>query len=324
MGIKRKRSWGSPRNYVNLAWNGAKLAYSLAKRWKGGSGRTRDVSDDIPITNQYDSKVMYRRKRASKQFKRKAKKYKKFVKKVLAANDHRNEKQKVQFNNTGRLTAAANAQITHAQYFELYGGATGVDGFRDLERMITALGDTSTSQTRNYFRSAHLEASLLNTGSASMYVDMYHYICRKNTGGSGATPQVFLDAGYTSSPTNMGGSSLAGGTVGVTPFQSSEFCSYFKIIKKTSTLLGAGQAMDFQINEFKNRIFKYDDMQDHGCIKGVTRGVLLICYGVPNTATDGTAGQPVACSVNYNVQRSYTLSSNRSGLVDSGTSLLSS
>lgn len=308
-------------NYYQVARRAFPSTSSASKRPRteemarnGGSGA---------ITYQNDSRVMYRRKRASKRFRRKAKRYAKFCKKVIAAADRRNEKQKVLFVDNVRWTSTANTQNFFAQFLNLYTATGSGAGERDLDRMNIGVGDTSTSNTRTYYRSAHMEVSILNTSANAIYIDLYYYVCRKPTE-AGASVVGFLNAGFSDSPTNMGGTTLSMTTYGVTPFQSKEFCSFFKIYRKTSTLLQAGQYMEFALKKSKNFLIESDYIEEYTHLKGKTIGVVAVMYGAPNTATDLTAGQPLAASANVNITRAYTLTSNRPGLVDSGTTLLTS
>jgi len=327
MGLKRARTVGLVPAAINAArlgyqayqsYQGIKRKYNEYKGGNAGAGRSAP-----PITTQFDSRTLYRRKRASRRFRRKAKKYHRFVKKVIAAGDHRLEKQRVLFVDNTALNASANAQVCSIGRFMLYGGNTGVAAQRDLYLMETGLGDTSTSQTSTYYRSAHMEVAIRNSGTDGCYVDVYYYKTRRDF-----KPSVNLDThfqnSYSNMPSNMGGSNQAYTTYGVTPFLAKDWTSYFTIFKKTSTLLGAGSQMDFTLSKKKNFMVDFDRVTNQGCLKGITIGCIVVVYGLPNQLTDSTAGQPVAATVNVNVTRTYTLTSNRSGLVDAGATVLTS
>jgi len=323
---KRGRYSGIASGLINGARLGYQLysKYSAAKRsYNNAFGSSAPASAPGPVTTNYDSKVMYSRKRASPKFRRKARRYRKFVKKVLNANDYQKEKQRVLFIDNVRITSLANSQVMATQYLNLYGGNTGTAGYRDLLQMENALGDTSTANTKTYYRSAHMEVAIKNTGSDGCYVDVFYYISRKDFK-TGQDFGALLTNSFSNMPSNMGGSIQTTLMYGTTPILAKEFTENFKIFKKTTTLLGAGNQMDFALSKKKNFVCDYTKASNIGSLKGLTMGVILVVYGLPNTATDATAGQPVAAAVNCNITRSYTLTSNRTGLVDAGCCLITS
>lgn len=294
--------------FLPFAASAAKAAFS------GGGG------NDNYVTTQQDSRVVYKRKRANKRFRRKAKRYYKFVRKTLAAVDHRAEKQKVLFVQKGLIVSAVGAQTMAADAFICYGMNGLVAGNRDCMQMLTGLGDTSTSKTKTYFRSCYMDISLTNlpveADAQSVYVDVYHYICRKDVP-KGEQLTAVINDGFVDSPTNMGGSTLASTTYGATLFQSSQFCEFFKIIKKTTSLLPSNGTLDLSVKVSRNNVKDYEDVFNCSYKRGLTRGVVVVVYGVPYASGDARPG-----NVTFNVTRTYTLTSNRPGLVDSGTSLL--
>lgn len=326
MQLKRARYSGMVPAVINAARLGyrAYQGYGAVKRKFGEMMQSKQPVAPTPVTTQFDTKTLYRRKRASRAFRRKARRYRSFVKKSIGAVDTRNEKQRVLFYDNFRMTTTANTQGCFLAYFNLYGGNTGTAGMRDLYNMETGLGDAVNSMTRTYYRSALMEVAIKNTDATNgMYVDVYYYTCRKDFKPSVSFQSLF-DGSFTNLPTNMGGLSQTGGTYGASPFLAKEWTGFFKIFKKTTTLLGAGNQMDFTLSKKKNFVVEFAKVNDYGALKGLTIGCVVIIYGLPNSAVDGTAGQPLATGCNVNVTRSYTLTSNRPGLVDAGASVLTS
>lgn len=302
----------NPVQLVNAAANVMRAIGSRSRTQRSGSA-------SLPITAQRDFNVIYRRKRAPWKVKRRAKRYRKFCKKVINAVDTRNEKQKVLFVQNGVLNSIAGTQACYSNTFQLYSvNISTTAGQRDMANMISGLGDTSTSETKTYFRSGQMEVVLQNKGTGAAYVDLYYYVARKDSG-EPVTTQALVDQGFTGSPTNMGGSNLLSGTYGATVFQSKDFCQVFKIYRKTSALVPSGQFFEFNLRSSKNKIIDRDDIiRSPGALKGLTQGVVMIIYGAPNT----TDGAPVATEFTYNVTRTYTLTNPRPGLVDSGAGVL--
>jgi len=150
------------------------------------------------------------------------------------------------------------------------------------------------------------------------YVDMYYFVARKDCPNDNTDFSGLIAAGFSGSPTNMGGSTLSATTYGATLFQCQEFCQYFKIYRKTSTLLSPDGVMEAHCKISKNFLFNREAVGGILGRKGITSGVIIFHYGIPSDAD----GLPVASTISYNITKTYTLSSNRSGLVDSGTTLL--
>lgn len=322
--LKRARYTGlvpAAVNAVRLGY-GAYQNYQRFKRsWNGAPKET--PSAPSAITTQYDSKVMYRKRRGSRMFRRKARRYRKFVKKVVAANDTRLEKQRVLFIDNFQLASAANAQNTQIGKTVCYGGNTGVAGQRDLYLMETALGDSASSLTRTYFRSCHMEVAIKNIGADGCYVDVYYWKTNKDFK-IATNLDTHFNGSFNDMPSNIGGLNQTNTTYGASPFLAKDFTTYFSFYKKTSTLLGAGAQMDFAVSKKKNFVSDFSLVNNNGALKGITFGVLIVVYGLPNSASDGTAGQATAATINVNVTRTYTFTSNRPALVDAGATVLTS
>lgn len=274
-------------------------------------------SSDPVVTNQYDHKVLYKRKRASWRVRQKARRHKNFVNKVLAANDTRLEKQKIVFqtNKLNGVTVSGEMRACSGG-LNLFGCKFANADFRDLSQIIAGLGATAASPRKIYFRSAILEATLLNPTSNDMFVECYYYRARTDTGTSAGTVDDIFTAGLDT--TNLGGTTLTNTTYGTSPFQSKDFCEKFKIWKKTTTLLGAGLSMDVTLQSNKNRVIDTNMTLDKGFLKSLFQGIFIVYYGKPDPAT----GIPTVVNLAISSVRTYSCTID--GVLDAGTSLLTS
>jgi len=87
-------------------------------------------------------------------------------------------------------------------------------------------------------------------------------------------------------------SGTSGNTRGVinlnaTPFNSSELCSKFKILKKTVIQLAAGQSHIHKVNIRANRLINRDMVDDYNFYRGVSFLTIAVLHGMPyNDSTD--------------------------------------
>lgn len=322
--MKRRLSNANGSRFAKYARTGFSLARAAYKHY---SKRTNAGGGSAPVTSQFDVRTTYKGKRLSSRGKKNLRRKRTFTRKVLKAADTRNAIQKLLFVENIRMTSAANAQQmsgSHTYMNAINGSAA---GDRDINQIFVAIGDTTTSHTKLYTHSNHMDLSILNTGANGCYVECYYWVGRKRLSTNltwDAAPITTLDqglqSGLTAQPTNAGGTTLQRTTYGATPFQNM-LTKFIKIYKKQVIHLGVGQITDISLGNTGDRLLSME-LTDGILLDKRSKGVILLLYGDPNTAVDATAGQPLAASINYNVTRTYNVTSDRPGLVDQGTSLL--
>lgn len=311
--IARRRRGGLNR-YVRAAGTVARVAanaYSAYKRARTAPS-TADNSDPVTTTSHNDNRVLYRSKKMGRTGRARLRSYLKWGRKINSVATLSKPLQKVLFTEKGTTFATlAGGQNMHMGQLQLYGTESASPGLRDLFQITSTL--PFTGATKWYFQNAHMEISITNKGDFPCYVEAYYYIARRNAlpASVGCFNTLVCDT------TNMGGTTPALTTYGVTPFDCHKFTEHFKVYKKTVTLLPAtGANMDIVLTSGGNWWYDTDTTLADATVPGRTKGILLCYYGVAQTA-DGNAG---IAQLAYNVTRTYNVKSNSYG--DSGNTVL--
>ena len=184
--IVRRTGGGTIARRARRAAGWALVAQAAGQAVRSALSGSKKVAQDnggnAVVTTQQDTATLYRRRRAPKWLRRKAKRYQRFVGKVLRANDTRLATQRVLLVNNFLGTASTlGTQQVHSVGLNMYGNQVLNPGYRDLYQMYTAYGANSGSTRKMYFKSAHMEVAVTNTTAFSTYVEMYEFVCRKDT-----------------------------------------------------------------------------------------------------------------------------------------------
>ncbi len=291
------------RNYGPVAFHAARRygarpfqAVRMRFRNRGGGSRTQTRRNSNTsgrgVTQQYDRKTIYRKKRMPY---RKRKRWSGFVKKVHAASEKDLGSKTIVFNSqlapTDPGDQAHNRQINTA--ISLY----------NLETDVTkiATNDSNISSTGKFiFKSGVLDVTYRNLsqeeGGAGMSVelDVYEITAKRNfmaVTGNKDLIQAFVD-GFSDTDTitlPTAGTSLNLHDRGVTPWDCPQSLSQWKmtIAKKTKYFLGFGQTMTYQIRDPSRHVFdkEYVITTTGTNAPGKTRYVLFVQKVVPGAAT---------------------------------------
>lgn len=264
-------------------------AYGAYKGWNAGKGlasRNKKSRTGF-ITQQYDVKTQYRRKRMPR---RKRKRWMRQVRKVNHIVDNRLGSQYQMFRSfaTGTNSNGTQSFLSAGLFGENGTPATAFDmGIDDLYNLNLKNGDTGKIN-KFHIKSGVLDIELTNLGGEgynnSLTADVYEIVCRKDLNTQGTTaaagPSDLMNDGFADQDL-LGSNTALGATLpGVTPFQNAEFCRHFKIIKKTRVLLSVGQTTHFMLRDAKNRTYRYDSASRPVCSVGWYHGYLIIIQGV--------------------------------------------
>lgn len=291
--IGRKRSrWGqmsaakraaiiatSPAAAAGVAYGASK--YFGVGRKVGSSTHGSGVSLQRDRTVQYVSK----HKRG---WKRKMKRWKKFVRKVRAVQLKDHGKLSMIMDDFISATSLAGQQVGA---FILLGGVRGNGtGEADMRNLFDEAVAQSPDASRLLLNTMVLDLQITTTEAteSSCELDVYEFVCIKDVPNtifgvtaSTVTMDSFFTKGLTAQPTvGAGGTQLATTSLGTTPFDNRFFCQHFKIVKKTKYLLGLNQYVTYQIRDPKNRVIPGYQRRDLLAMKGFTRGVMLIAKGL--------------------------------------------
>lgn len=324
--MKRKASWVS--NYPSkarlLGYAGALAArgigYYARQRAKAYASRPWSAPKETSnvITNQYQYKSVYRKRRARRVPRRAkyiARKVKGVLYKQLGANQfvcHKNF----------TITAAANAQGVSGMTFLGYSGNNAAqhnDVFRCFDNFYQAGTSTVASakfqSARLVFQTAVVDFAFRNSSNtATVDLDVYTLVCRKDIPIGVTGPNQILDSMFTQTlleiPNTLqsGLGPVASGTLGVTPFQSPQFVEYWKVLNKKKFILSPGQAANYQYRSKKTKYVNGSDLITGTATtanlfakKYITMGFLFIINGIV------TAGAIPACSIDWSSTKTFNV-----------------
>ncbi len=261
------------------------------KRGRSGQG----------VTNQYDRKTIYRRKRMPR---RKRARWTSFVKKVHAAAERDLGSKTVVVNDQEDLeTIGLNAtQRQTVGFLSLYpvtcGDIATFPQFRDLKRIAEI--DNGIGNTGKFlFKSGVLDLTIRNSSvegvatGVACEMDIYELTFSKSfeTLPGNKTPLEVFSEGFSDTPAiNLGLTQLDIGTRGVTPWDCPQGLGQWgcKIHRKTKFFLGANQTMTYQVRDPKRHVFDKQSLLDSTSAnrKGVTKIIMLVNKLVPGTLED--------------------------------------
>lgn len=263
-------------------------------------GKSRaGIYNGNPATNQYDVKTRYVKKRMPK---RKAKSWGKFKNKVNAVLNKQIAPTFFLFRETSTCSSAANTQAWASimLYTANQGAAPNNDVGRIASGIVSAGGNQVGSKYR--FESGVLDLLIRNTGTPTAIVDVYTIYCRKDVPSTYQSPfSLITNLDATANQDGNADTIISDNDIGYTPFHCPLFCSYYKVAKKNTIILGSGEISEMQMRDPKNRKLFGIDYIGKSSMRGWTKGYLICVRG----AFDGLTTPGVTVGLAYT--RSYTL-----------------
>lgn len=276
--------------YVPFVRSGVRFVSNMAGRYLRNkavnylSGRKKGSVDGIGVTDQYDRKLIYRKKRMPRRMRKRWRKKKRGFDAMLMK---RLATKTIVFNDTlttGDWVGSDQRNVL----IHLY-GKNGTDraaleqGTHDVYDVLN--NDPLTNETieKAVFESAVLDFTCANTGQSTLEVDVYEFYSgglrnhvTPNWGTDQASAQVDVPSPG-GGPWNMNLDNR-----GVSPFEFPLMGRYgWKILKKTKFLLSPGKSFTYQHRDPKNRwisgsdVFKSTAGTDVA-MKGATRSFLFL------------------------------------------------
>ncbi len=291
--LKRRRHGNT--SMFKYAATALKLARKLGR--VRTTTRRNNEGPASAITTQKDSMSIYRRRRAPRKVRMRARKrYKRFIKNQLIAHkDNTNL-----FNEGANFPSLINEQVLHALVFGYMATNGTTDDVGDwnqvFENFINAtVGDSSKSF---YVTGLNYDITITNrTGSdaptseaVACELDIYEFVYRKDKyynnseGTVGLLKEALADEALLPGATNK----MLTTDVGYTPFDSNQAMKYIVIKSKQRYYLPRGESVSFIKNIKFNRPIKligddFKDIQtnagDFLAKGGLTRGLIFISKG---------------------------------------------
>ncbi len=296
---------------------GRQLFTALRHRHRGLGSHTRTnrrrPTSGKGITNQYDRRLIYRKKHMPRGKKRR---WASFVRKTHAASEKDLGSKTVVINNQLSLSDSGAAVETRQLL-----GVVSLYNMTDL-RNITANDSTVNKTSKFLFQSGVLDITYRQlstehdetTGSLpiSCELDVYEITASRSfqaVTGAQTLLQAFQD-GFDDTTTISGaGTPIALGNRGATPWDGPESLSQFriKIHKKTKYFLGYGQTMTYQVRDPKRHSLgkEYITTTTGNNCPGRTKFILFVQKVVPGAVTG--AGYTIQATVGHTRKFMYKI-----------------
>lgn len=269
----------------------------IAKRAYNSYSKTKQskVRDMPSLTNQFDSRTLYRRKSAPRRVVRRTKQFSNRVTGVQIKNAGT---QIILKESSGTLTSAANNQTIHCFY--MYGSVDSTGEFDDLTAINSEY--VGAENKKYHFRSCVMDLEIKNhTSTDTMIFEVYEFILRRSV------PKNATDASLTTwfrsqyADPDVIGNALVSAVIGMGPFQNSTAMSYMKIIKKKMFVLSAGQVYTLQLRNHSINQLYADNISDYYGIRNWTKGYIISSHCLFNGTVSPAASYTYLCRRWYNL-----------------------
>ena len=301
--------------YLRAVYHGGKALYGAYQRYNAQSGhghggtRRRGYRTTALSSSHYDKKTKYTYKRMPK---RKRRKYVRFVKKVRHVINKSVGKIQALVNKNQQVTTSANQQdwigftignpiilpIDGTSVFGYGPSATMCNDIGNIIQQVHGLSDATVMDKNNatyktMLSSNQVEVTLSNSSLTNhALVDVYTFRCIKDVPGDVVHSWTISAGAITNDLSwnnlmqyflgnNTGGDNEH--TVGGTPFQYTEFCRYFKIVRVQEVQIPAGDVTTVSMRSAKNRFIVTRNQTGLFAKKGQTRGFLFRIRGNPSS-----------------------------------------
>ena len=164
----------------------------------------------------------------------------------------------------------------------------------------------TATDTQNFMvGSLQQETVISNTSNIYWQMTIYDYVARQDTDSApvsmasdlGSVALAYWQLGL-KQQTNGATQTLFPWTVNATPFSSTLFCQFYKVIKSTKVMVGPGATHTHTMKNNVNRIYYPSRFGvSTGNVRGLTAGSLYVCVGQPVEATTAGVSYPVTTGI---------------------------
>lgn len=306
MGFKRRRV-----NYYALAGQAAgyaaraglkrlgEYAGNAFKRWKNGGSQKKSYRKGRMVgslTEQRDFTNLYRRRRAPRRLRARARRFAGKVNHVIDRGLGMKtciipNSSQISWSPTGYSDGQKSVGVTMYGY-NTNSYASNVDpGNGDIPWIFARENGaypTSTSGSRKLrFRSCCIDYSIQNTFNEGVYMDIYYVICRQSNGASSDPAVVWDNSINEQLAGNMPNGITNKNYYGVTPFDAPGFGRFWLVKSRKRVFIQPSEIYSFQTRDAANYYLNMDDILDVKCKKYVTEGVIFVFH---NPYVDTTSG----------------------------------
>lgn len=317
---RRSRQYNSGSLLTNLVKHSLPvLTARVIKKLKPNATQTasavRGEGPAYAVTNQFDSKMLYKRKRAPKRVRRKARRrHRAYIARALK--ERSNFTNLYQKNGTLAVTVAGTQGVGSLVSGYTYNNAVGSDAIGTVFEVAQNqynLGPNFTTK-RLYLYGMSTDYTLVNSSASNTAeVDVYEFVARRDHQERLSTPSVanwFGDATAEEDKAPGALTKMSYGNLGWVPTDANTIMRYIIILNKQRYVLSAGQSCSFvrRVNFKRPVMYGIEDWEiagssDHNNFislkRGVTRGIIIIYKGLPvGSAAD-------AVQISWNAQTRY-------------------
>lgn len=276
---------------------GKRMGGYLANQMKSRRTSSRRGVSERSLTFQHDSAVQYRRRRAPRRVRVRARKsYRTFVKNSLKSHGQISRLYNSIFQ-SGTITPTTLANSQSLYSVGLFGGINASATWGDMDDICTREGLIAAGSGKIHFKSAVLEVQIRNAtdtftvtpSPVVIVVDVYTVYARKE---GYDEPSVDWADAMTNQAVPTGTTTVSSPTtLGTTPFDGPGFGSSWLIGKKTTYRIAPGNSVYISNKDPRNHVFntarfEYDGTARVRMFKGLTRGYLMVIRSAdPASAT---------------------------------------
>nr|QXN75544.1 MAG: capsid protein [Virus sp.] len=327
MVMKRFNNLGPARRVMirGAASGGLRLARNLIRKriQQRRTENSRQKTAPLPLTGENDVESTYRRRRMPGRRRRRWVQFNRKVNTVIQKNLGSNHSIIVR---SAVHASVADKQVIFDGHVALgLNGASGV--YNDVAQLMNlglAPGYWSAIERgKIQIKGWMAETQMVNTAGFTAYVDLYYWRCKRDVpfvSGviTGMTDFMVEGLGDLRPLFPIGGSTLSTTDYGFTPFQCPQFSKSITIWKKVRVKLAPGGVAQFTTRSSKNYRIAFDRAEHFVAMRGITEGVIGICYGQPGPVN--TIAEPINIQFTTNVN--YTWSALQSSEFGGGTNRL--
>lgn len=296
----------------------ARAAASAVKQELGSvlTGLARQGASGA-VTGQHDSKMLYRRRRAPKKVRMRARRRAKMFLKRQLSNKSSNTNL---FQKNGTISALANAQdaytITSGYTWGTGSGDRVGDVYNVIQNMLNS--EPHNSAQDFYLMGMSTDYTIKNGSTENVEIDVYEYVIRKDLEfqiGAATTSLIDFINNAQGDETKLPGATnaMSSSNLGWVPTDANKAMRYIVIKTKQRFYIGPEQAISFTKRTKFFRPVKYTAQDFDNAVNGesaniitakagVTRGIIIVSRGLPD---DGVAS--AASTLYYNAQTRYTM-----------------
>lgn len=290
----RRNVYNAQRKRFMAAGIGAGIANAARHLYSSMSKKAKVEGPSTAITTQRDSRTLYRRRRAPRKVRRRARKnYISFIKKQLKA---QNDKTNMFYINASYASAAGLQSIHSITFGYLFNKTTAdqVGNVYDFwQNYLNSLPETASQ--RLYITGMSYDITLSNvtpnegTDAQAIELDVYEFVFRKDheSDQSGGVAGELGEALTNEQKLPGATTAMTTSLVGYVPFDSNQFMRYIVIRSKQRYYIPRGDSVSFTKNiRFRRPIMVTSEDVDanngtylNRAKSGLTRGLILIQKG---------------------------------------------